>query len=222
MRNEALSSRRELQSHRRFVTGVTASAPAYKEIDSLGNKEWVVDVFLGPQEANPLNILKDILVASTARQTVAKVRQPVLLERSKQGKYTVIGRADTMPAGVQMPEGSVLEPTYHRNEYNLAELGTAFIADITYRFERWGEKAWGDGLPWQEVKGYDAFGNQVVGSELPAELAPAIYSPTPVATTITRHVLVTVRSWGGPAESGLRWGTDSWGESLHTLVELES
>src|SRR5579871_6972122 len=153
MRNEALAARRELRAHTRFITGVTASAPVYKAVDSLGNKEWVVDVYLGPLDQIGANIVKDVIVASTARQTVAKARLPILLERSKQGKYTVIGRADTMPSGAQMPEGSILEPTYHRNEYNLADLGVSFIADITYEVEPWGVKVWDDGKPWQDIRG---------------------------------------------------------------------
>ena len=220
MRNEALSARRELQSHRRFVSGMTATPPTYKAVDGLGNKEWVVDVYLGFQEANPLNILKDVLVASTARQTVAKERQPVLLERSKQGKYTVVGRSDTMPAGAMMPDGSILEPTYHRNEYNLAELRTAFIADVSYELEAWGDKEWGDGGPWQEIRGFDAFGNQVVGSDLDPEDAPDLFSPTPITKTKTRHVLTSQRGWGGA--DPLRWGTDEWGASLQKIVELDS
>lgn len=220
MKNEAYAARRELRAHRRFVTGVTASLPLYKVIDGIGNKEWVVDVYLGPLQETDINVLHDVLLASTARQTVAKIRQPVLMERSKQGKYTVVGRSDTMPAGAQMPEGSVLEPTYHRIEYNLAELGTEFIADITYTHERWGEKVWGDGKPWKEIRGYDAFGNQVIGSDLAPEDAPALLSTTPFTTTKTRHVILTKRGWGGA--DPLRWGTDPWGAALQKFVELET
>jgi len=221
MRNVANAARLELQFHTRFVTGLTASPPRYKDVDGLGNKEWVVDVFLGVGEGDVTNILKDVLIASTARQLVAKVRQPVMLDRSKQGKYTVVGRADTLPAGAQMPEGSILEPTYHRIEYNLAELSTQFIADITYTHEKWGDKVWGDGRPWKEVKGFDAFGNQVIGSDLAPEDAPELYALTPSVTTTTRHVILTKRGWGsGP--DGLRWGTDEWGAPLQKLVENES
>ena len=107
MSNAPYSARQEIHHQRRFVTGMTASPPAYKIVDGSGHKEWVVDVYLGPQIDNPLNIVKDVLVASIARQIVTKLRQPVLLERSKQGRYIVIGRSDTMPAGAQMPEGWV-------------------------------------------------------------------------------------------------------------------
>lgn len=220
MRNEALAARRELQAHTRFVTGLTASNPKYKDVDGLGNKEWVVDVYLGMSEGDNLNIIADVLIASTARQLVAKVRQPILMERSKQGKYTVIGRADTMPAGTQMPEGTILEANYHRIEYNLAELGTRFIADITYKHEAWGEKIWGDGGPWKEIQGFDAFGNQVIGSDLAFGEAPEIFALAPSTRTVTRHVLITKRSWGaGP--DGLRWGVDEWGASLQKLITNE-
>lgn len=216
MRNEALAARRELQAHTRFVTGVTASAPSYKAIDSLGNKEWVVDVYLGPL-TDGTNIVKDVIVASTARQTVAKARLPVLLDRSMQGKFTVIGRADTMPAGAQMPEGSILEGNYHRIEYNLAELRTGFIADITYVDEKWGDKVWGDGRPWKDVIGFDAFGNQVLGNDLDPGTIPPQLGLVPATTTTTRHVLLTKRGWGGP--DPLRWGLDRWGEPLQKLIE---
>lgn len=221
MRNEALSARRELQAHRRFVTGVTASTPAYKAIDGVGNKEWVVDVYIGADAGSGTNIVKDVIVASTARQIVAKMRLPVLLERSKQGKYTVVGRADTMPAGAQMPEGSILEPTYHRNEYNLAELGTQFIADISYAVEKWGDKVWGDGGPWQDIRGVDAFGNLVLGNSLDPEDIPDQLSLTPISKKKTRHVLITVRPWGNVTD-GLRWGVDAWGATLQKVIEQDS
>ncbi len=218
MRNVAFAARRELQAHTRFVTGLTASAPRYKAVDGLGNKEWVVDVYIGAGEGENLNVLRDVLIASTARQLIAKVRQPILMDRSKQGKYTVIGRSDTLPAGAQMPEGSILEPTYHRIEYNLAELGTGFIADITYKHEAWGQKIWGDGRPWKDVQGFDAFGNQVIGWDLEAGDTPPLLDLEPSVRTTTRHVLITKRGWGsGP--DGLRWGTDEWGASLQKLIE---
>ncbi len=220
MRNVALAARQEIQAHRRFDTGLTASVPRYKAVDGAGNKEWVVDVFLGPADTDNLPIIKDVLIASTARSLIAKVRQPILLERSKQGKYTVVGRSDTMPAGAQMPEGSILEATYHRSEYNLAELGTRFIADISYYAEQWGSKVWGDGGPWKETKGFDAFGNQVIGSELAPGEAPELLALTPSTRTVTRHVLVSKRTWGSGTDP-LRWGTDEWGASLQKLIENE-
>lgn len=218
MRNIATAARLELESHRRFVSGVTASKPAYKAIDAVNNMGWVVDVYLGPIFDVNAAIIKDVLIASTARSLVADVRQPVLLDRSKQGKYTVIGRADTMPAGAQMPEGSILEPTYHRNEFNLSELKSLFIADLKFFKEPWGRKTWGDGKPWQQINAIDAFGNQVIGLDAHGDPVdtPARLSLTPIKTTVTRHVIIAKRGWGGA--DPLRWGTDPWGASLQKIV----
>lgn len=222
MRNLAQIGRRELVAHRRFVTGVTATVPAYKEVDAAGNKEWVVDVYIGPLDVQEPNIVRDVPIAPYARQVVGDIRQPVLLERSKQGRYTLVGRAKTLPAGAQTPEGSILEPTYHRIEYNLAELRSRFIADLTYELETWGHKVWGaTGKAWQDVKGYDAFGNQVMGDG--AEDAPAQLALAPVKVTTTRHYVLTLRAWGIPAsQGGFRWGIDAWGAGYQKLVELTS
>ncbi len=220
-KNVALFGRRELQAHRRFVTGLTASRPTYKEVDPAGNKEWVVDVYIGPLDNVELNIIRDVPVSPYARQVVGDIRQPVLLERSKQGRYTLVGRAKHAPAGAQMPEGSILEPTYHRVEYNLAELNTRFIADVTYKLEGWGEKTWNDGGPWQAVDGVDAFGNVVVGED--AEDPPALLAIAPAVVTTTRHTILTLRAWNIPGnQGGFRWGIDSWNASYQKVVELTS
>jgi hypothetical protein len=220
MKNLALLGRRELVAHRRFVTGVTASVPAYKEVDEVGNKEWVVDVYIGPMDVAEPNVAFNVPVAPYARQVVGDIRQPVLLERSKQGKYTVIGRAKELPAGAQMPEGSILEPTYHRIEHNLTQLRSLFIADITWTLQGWDVEPWDEG-PWQEIRGEDAFGNVVVGSEIPAEDVPPQISTETEGEKKARHVVLTLRSWGNPQDpGGFRWGIDPWMASYQKIVEL--
>jgi len=219
MKNAPVSARRELQAHRRFVTGMTASSPRYQEVDTVGNKEWVVDVYIGPQDGNPINIIRDVLVTSTARSLVSKLGQPVLLERSKQGKYTVVGRSHTMPSGAQLPEGSPLDGHYHRNEFNFSSLKTQFIPDLTFELEVWGDKAvWGGGDPWQDVRGFDAFGNQVLGVD--AVDPPNLLSIDPIESKKVRHISISKKRWGG-TDSPLIWSSDKWAEPLYTVVELE-
>jgi len=220
MKNLALLGRRELVAHRRFVTGVTASIPAYKEVDSLGNKEWVVDVFIGPLDVAEPNVIFNVPIPPYARQVIGQIRQPVLLERSKQGKYTVIGRAKELPAGAQMPEGSILEPTYHRIEHNLAQLGVLHIADIDWSLQGWDTEPWDMGV-WQAITGQDAFGNLVVGPDVAAEDVPTQLDPEPDIVTTTKHTILTLRTWGNPNEpGGFRWGTDPWMASYLKVVEL--
>lgn len=221
MKNIAQIGRRELVAHRRFVTGVTATVPAYKAIDPVGNKEWVADVFIGPLDVAEPNIARDVPIAPYARQVVGDIRQPVLLERSKQGRYTVVGRAKTLPAGAQMPEGSILEPTYHRIEHNLSQLRVSHIADLDWELEGWGEKVWDDGEPWQRVTAVDAFGNLVMGEGIEPGDVPPQLAPAGTVVTTTRHYLLTLRTWGNPTvEGGFRWGVDAWNSGYQKLIEL--
>lgn len=224
MRNAALAARKELEAHRQFDNGVTASAPSYKAIDTVGNQDWVVDVFLGPININPTNIARDVLIAPYARQLVTDARQPVLLERSLQGKLTVVGRGKIMPGGAQMPEGSILEATYNRIEYNLADLRLMFIADLDIDAEAWGDKNWAEnGKPWQQVTLTDAFGNVVVGDGVDTAAISPQFVPSPVATVTTRHVILTVKTWGpGGDPHALSWGVDEWGAPDQILSELTS
>ncbi len=224
MKNLAGVTRRELQAHRRFVTGLTASYPAYKAVDAVGNKEFVADVYIGPLLQVELNIIRDVPVAKYAQNLVTGVRVPVLLERSKQGKYTVVARADTQPPGAQSPDGSILEPTYNQIEYNLAELDVLHVADITYQKEKWGAKPWGDpGKPFQDVIGTDAFGNQVMGGDIDPDSVPAQIQLTPVTVTKVRHVVITRKTWGPIGDvHALRWGVDPWGATEQILVEQTS
>jgi len=222
--NTGLFGRRELWAHRRFVTGLTASAPAYKEVDSIGNKDWVVDVYIGPLDAVGGNLVKDCLISPYARNLLGDVRQPVELERSKQGRYTVIGRTKTMPAGAQMPEGSILEPTYHRIEFNLSELKLRHIADLDYQLEGWGDKDWGEtDKPWQTVNASDAFGNQILGEGVSEDDVPPDLALEPASFPLTRHLVIDRKTWGpGGDPDAIAWGEDEWGAMGNKIVESET
>jgi hypothetical protein len=222
MRNPNIAGRKELVAHRRFVTGVTASVPAYKEVDQAENKEWLVDVYIGPLEDVTQNIIRDVPIAPYARQLIGDVRQPVLLERSKQGKYSVIGRSKELPAGFQLPEGSILEPTYHRIEYNYSKLRLSYVADLDYELEAWGAKEWEDpGLPWQAVTVSNAFGRAIIGPGVAAEDLAPLVDPVPVTTTTTKHLLVKPFTWGpGGDPDALVWGTTPWGAMNQKTLEL--
>lgn len=236
-RNVALFGRRELQAHRRWVTGVTASPPAYIEVDGAGNKEWVVDVFIGPTTAEDLNIVKACPIAPYARLLVTDIKQPVMLERSKQGKYTVVGRAKVLAAGIQFEEGDIEEENYHLVRHNFADLRVRFIADLDYVLEELQvdedtELQADEDEPLQTVKAYDAFGNQVIGPGAvtpdggadgdsppppgggdgysPAPGKGALYGGTPYKTTTTTGVSAM------PAKLGPYGDPDAmtWGESV--------
>jgi len=219
-RNVALFGRRELEAHRKIVSGVTVSPPEYKVVDGAGNKEWTVDVYIGPPERiDAINVVRDVPVAPYAKQLVSGMRVPVMMERSRQGKYTVIGRTKVMPSGAQTPDDSILEPTYHEITYNLAELGLLFLADLDWKGEKWGEKIWGaTGTVWKGYTATDAFGYQVVGPDADPAAAPAV-QPTPAKVTTTRHVRIGKRPWGSGPDH-FRWGIDRWGAPLQKVLEL--
>ncbi len=221
MKNAALLARREMEAHRRLVTGLTACQPQYKVVDPSGHKEFVVDVYLDPLLQTEQNIARDVPVAPYAAQLVTGARQPVQLERSKQGKYTVVARAKVAPAGWQAPEGSILEPTYNQIVYNLAELDALHLANLTFQKERWGIKAWGaPGKVWQDIIGTDAFGNQVMGGTIDPEDVPEKIRLDPVTRTKVRHIIMTRKTWGPVGgEHALRWGVDPWGAAEQIVVE---
>jgi len=218
MRNAAVLSRRELEAHARYVSGVTATTPVYKEIDQAGNKEWLVDVYIGLPTSSSMAIIRNVPVAPFARQLVSGARIPVSLERSRQGKYTVVGRAKEMTAGAQTPDGSILEPTYHEIEYNLADLGLLFIPDFDFTPEAWGDKTWGDAdKPWQSVEAVDAFGAEIMGPDVDPADVPVLFQPAKNRKITTRHVLLTRKGWGGPHP--LLWGADPWGAEYQEILE---
>lgn len=194
MRNIARLGRRELIAHRTFDVGMTASVPAYKEVDGDGHKEWVVDVYFAPSAGANESVLKDIVVVPAARDLVGDIGQPVRLERSKQGKYTVVGRSKFIPSGAQSSTGTILEPTFHETKVNLADLGLLFIPDLDFEVGAWKSGPYKEG-DYRPVRATDAFGHQVMGPEVPAELVPASLGLEPRRTVTTRHVQFGIRPW---------------------------
>lgn len=227
MRNIAQVSRRELEAHRVIVNGVTASVPLYAEVDTAGNKEWVVDVFIGPLLG--ISILRNVPIVPAAKENVTDIRQPVLLERSKQGKYTVVGRAKVMSAGVQTPEGSVLEPTYREIEVNLAALKCEFIADLDYSVSVFqadpGDQFQADAeQPLQAISAVDAWGNPVLGPDLDDDDIPPLLLQEPTTAGKTRHVKVLMATLGPPGNAlAMSWGdpTKPFQPAVSEIVELE-
>jgi len=226
-KNVALFGRRELEAHRRFVTGVTASIPRYQTADAAGSKEWVVDVYIGPLELldeEKRNIIFDVPIAPYARQRVTDIRQPVELERSKQGKYTVIGRSKVLASGTQLPEGSIFEPTYHLVKHNLADLGLTFIADLDYEREPFQQTPTtpyqaSPTEPYQVIKGFDAFGKQVIGPG--AVVVPPALQPAPEMTVTTRHVRILPAKYGPKGDPlAMNWGVGTYQPMIQELVEL--
>lgn len=218
MRNIARISRREIQAHRQIEIGLTASVPVQKEVDSLGHKEWVVDVYFAPVTGGPQSILKDILVAPTAKKLIGDIRQPVELHRSKQGKYTVVGRAKVVPSGAQMPDGSILEPNFHETKVNLADLGLLHIPDLDYEVGAVGDTAVGSGDV-QPIKAWNAFGNQVMGEGVEEEDVPAELGLEPKKTTTTRHTIITIKPVGGIPEEGYVYGVGAVAAPYLKVVE---
>jgi hypothetical protein len=222
-RNVALFGAREIQDKRRFVTGVTASMPRYQEADETGNKEWVVDVYLGPLEGAPSgDILESVPLAPYARQLVSGLQQPVTLERSRQGGYTVIGRAKVLSAGTLSPDGDVYEPTYHLVRHNLADLRVRHIADLDYDLEPL--QATPDtplqadpDEPLQRVTATDAFGNRVLGG---SEDDPAL-AIAPETEVTTRHVRITPAKLGPPGDPlAMQWGVSILQPTYQEIVEF--
>jgi hypothetical protein len=228
-RNVALAGRREIQAQRRFVTGMTASLPTYKIADTAGNKEWVVDVYIGPLESvdeEGKNIIRNVPIAPYAKQLVGDIRQPVLLERSKQGKYTLIGRAKELPAGAQMPDGSILEPTYHLVEHNFADLRLLYVPDLDWTLGTF--QATPSTLyqatpetPCQVVRAFDAFGVQVLGPE--AEEEPVAEAPAARRVTLVRHLLVMQAKYGPRGDpDAMVWGQSPYQPTIQKIIEIEA
>lgn len=223
-KNVALFGRRELESHRQFVDGMTASVPKYADVDLDGAKEWVVDVYLGPAENPDPVIIRDVPIAPYAKQLVSTMREPVTLARSKQGKYTVIGRAKIMPAGAQTEDGSIFEPTYHFVTHNYADLKIRHVADVDYVLEVLQETP-STPLqatptePLQIIRGYDAFGFQVLGPEATIE-DPAIGIDGEVVTR-TRHIRISMSKFGPKGDpAAMIWGTSALQIPIQEVIEL--
>lgn len=228
MKNVALAANREIADKQVVVNGVTASAPAYIEVDQAGNKEWVVDVYIGPLV--DVSILKNVPIIPAAKQNVTDVRQPVQLERSKQGKYTVVGRAKVMSAGVQAPDGSILEPQFREIEVNLAQLDILHVADLDYSAEELQadddpitgtQLQADDDEPLQVITATDAFGHPVGGDDDDCT-DESVATLDPVKAGKTRHVRIDVAMLGdyGDPEAML-WGESELQPSIYIVEELE-
>lgn len=223
--NVALFGRRELEAHKRFLTGVTASVPAYIALDTAGAKEFVVDVYLGSTVQGPdVNILRKVPIAPYAKELVTDIRQPVTLTRSKQGKWEVVGREKLLAAGTQTPEGTIFEPTFHSIEYNLAALGLTFIADLDHTLEVLqatpGTELQADpGDPLQEVKASDAFGLQIFG---PGAADPQLLvDPKAAVATKTRHTIIQMSKLGPKGDpDAMDFGVSVLQPAKQKVVEL--
>ena len=222
-KNVGLFGRRELEAHRRLITGVTASLPAYKEVDTAGNKEWVVDVYIGPVDLVDLNIVQDCPIAPYAKELVTDLRQPVSMERSKQGKYTVVGRAKIIASGAQTPEETIADGTYHLVTHNLSDLKSLHIADVDWELEVLQadpstELQSDIDEPLQAIDGFDAFGHQVVGED--ADSPSAVFSPGAVQTPLTRHIRIALAKLGPKGDPGaMDWGVSILQPAVQELIE---
>lgn len=225
-RNVAVIGRREVEAHRQFVTGITACDPVWKEVDAAGNKGWVVDVFLDSGyedlDGTITGKLFDVSMSSQARQKVSEEGQPVVLERSKQMGWTVIGRADVVPAGFAI--GTIYEENYHRFQYNFRSLKLSHVPDLDWELETLGDAVsrWngGDESAFQLVRAWDAFGHQVLGPEVinpPQEVQDRL-SAQPKTKLTKRHLVIRPETLG---EAVLRWNsgdTSAMQKTLGTLV----
>lgn len=227
-RNISIFGRRELEAQRRFVTGVTASGPRYDVVDGAGNKEWIVDVYIGPNEVRMDldlgNIIKNVPIAPYARQRVTDIRQPVTMERSKQGKYTVTGRSKILASGTQTPDGSIFEASYHEVKHNLADLKLLWIADLDFELEPL-QLSPTTPLqavptePLQVVKGFDGFGKQAFGPGTSC-LSPVL-NPVGASTTTTRHVRITPAKLGPKGDPlAMDWGVGQLQPFFQEIIEL--
>ncbi|MCE5280489.1 MAG: hypothetical protein LLG93_00130 [Deltaproteobacteria bacterium] len=223
-KNLALFGRREVFAGRRFVTGVTASVPLYKEVDTQGHKEWLVDVYLSPADNPDQTILRDVPIAPYAKNLVTDVRQPVTLERSKQGSYSVIGRAKVSAAGAG--GDPITDPTYRFVRHNYASLRARFVADLDYTLE----PLQGSPLtefqadpaePFQVVRAVNAFGHQVLGPEVTDE--PREIRVHPKRRIRTRHVVSQQAKFGPKGDpEAMDWGTSIFQPTILKVVEQET
>ncbi len=225
-RDIAEIGRQEIEAHRRFSIGVTATDPRIDVADAAGNKEWVVDVFLGAvfDETQTENVVIGVPIVPSARLHVTEQNQPVLLERSKQGKYTVVGRSKTLPAGYQI--GDILEDTYHRILHNYADLGLLFIPDLDFTLEELqadpDDQLQADPAdPLQTVSSFDAFGHQVGGPGVtnPKQSIQDLLNHAPKKTTTARHLLVKQATLGDPGDpDAMVWGTSELQPTIREIV----
>jgi len=225
MRNVALVAKREILDKAIIVNGVTASVPAYKPMDTAGNQEWVVDVYIGPLLDQ--SIIYDCLITPAAKQLITDIRQPVQLERSKQGTYTVVGRAKIISAGVQLPDGSITEPNFRELEVNLAQLSILHVADLDYEAEELQPEKTDvlqatEDEPLQAITVTDAFGEEVTDEGDCADSGLALMDG--IKNGKTRHVRIAMATLGPyHADGAMQWGTDGsvLQPAVQEVIELE-
>jgi hypothetical protein len=218
----------EVEAHRTFAVGMTASEPEWKEVDLAGNKGWVIDVHFGPnvgdENGTEENVMKDVPIASVARQSVSDANIPVVLERSKQIGWSVVGRSHIVPGGFIL--GSVVvEDTYHRIQYNYRTLRLMHIPDLDFTLETLDEAVarWntGDESALQIVRATDAFDHQVMGPETsnPPQAIQDRLSASPMKSGKARHLTVRPETF---AEAVARFNSGDVSRAqltIRTLVE---
>lgn len=225
-RDIAEIGRQEVEAHRRFRIGMTATDPEYKIVDDALNKEFVVDVFLGAvfDEGSTDNLLRNVPIAEMARAHVTEQHTPVLLEWAKQGHFTVVGRSKKMPAGYSI--GDVIEPTYNRVLHNYADLRLLFIPDLDWTrgpLQADPSEALQEGPsdPLQTLIAHDAFGHQVGGPGVtnPPQAIQDLLSPKAMTKTTERHLVVKRASLGPKGDAGaMTWGTSTLNPTICTIV----
>lgn len=222
--NPKVFARSEIEAHRRTRSGVTASVPGYKVVDGAGNKEFVVDVYLGPVQNADSEVIKDVPIAHYARQRVTDIYQPIVLEISKEGKLTVIGRAKIFLAGLQTPEQSILEPTYHEFTHNLQSLRLLWLQDLDWTltvFQATPSTKFQEtpSTPFQTIRAFNAFGKQLVGPEAP--VVPPQVVPIPVATGSTIHTRIVPAKFGPKGDPlAMNWGVSVFQPMVIERIEV--
>ncbi len=105
-------ARREVDRHRQRFIGITINAPSFQDVN--GVLEYVVDVRIGTNEK--FEIVREVLIAQEAQGIVTDAKVPVTIERSENGRLSIIARSD-----VRLPD-------IQANSYTFGELGFAFMS----------------------------------------------------------------------------------------------
>ncbi len=105
-------ARREVDRHRQRFIGITINAPIFKDVN--GVLEYVVDVRIGTNET--FEIVREVLIAQEAQGIVTDAKVPVTIERSENGRLSIIARSD-----VRLPD-------IQADSYTFGELGFAFMS----------------------------------------------------------------------------------------------
>ncbi len=105
-------ARREVNRHRQRFIGITINAPIFKNVN--GVLEYVVDVRIGVDET--FEVVREVLIAQEAQGIVTDQAVPVTIERSENGRLSIIARSD-----IRLPD--IVAQTY-----TFGELGFSFMA----------------------------------------------------------------------------------------------